>query len=353
MDSANMTVIRLGVIGTGVMGADHVETISKSVARAEVRAVADIDVGRAEAVAARVPGAKALPSAEALIESAEIDAVIIASSNATHAPYTLASIAAGKPVLCEKPLAETAAECEQILRAEEAAGKRLVQTGFMRRYDPGYVELRARVASGEIGAPLLAHCVHRNVSVPRQWTSEDIVLTSAVHEIDVMPWVFGREVVTVNWLSPVPVAPGVRRDPQVAILELEGGALVFVELFMAARYGYEIRCEIVGEKGTIELAPVARTMSRSDLRVQVDLAADWRPRFAEAYRQELQSWVSAIFAWRSADLKSVSGPVHGPDAWDGYRAAVISETLVASLSSGGPVRVKSLAIPELYQRARS
>jgi len=63
-----------------------------------------------------------------------------------------------------------------------------------------------------------------------------------------MPWVFGREVVTVNWLSPVPVAPGVRRDPQVAILELEGGALVFVELFMAASYGYEIRCEIVGEK---------------------------------------------------------------------------------------------------------
>jgi myo-inositol 2-dehydrogenase/D-chiro-inositol 1-dehydrogenase len=94
-------------------------------------------------------------------------------------------------------------------------------------------------------------------------------------------------------------------------------------------------------------------MSRSDLRVQVDLAADWRPRFAEAYRQELQSWVSAIFAWRSADLKSVSGPVHGPDAWDGYRAAVIAETLVASMSSGGPVRVKSLAIPELYQRARS
>src|SRR5215469_6479726 len=146
MDSANLTVIRLGVIGTGVMGADHVETISKSVARAEVRAVADIDVGRAQAIAARVPSAKALSSAEALIESSEIDAVIIASSNATHAPYTLASIAAGKPVLCEKPLAETAAACEQILRAEETAGTRLVQIGFMRRYDPGYVELRDRVA---------------------------------------------------------------------------------------------------------------------------------------------------------------------------------------------------------------
>jgi myo-inositol 2-dehydrogenase / D-chiro-inositol 1-dehydrogenase len=84
-------------------------------------------------------------------------------------------------VLCEKPLAETAAECEQILRAEEAAGTPLVQVGFMRRYDPGYAELRARVASGEIGAPLLAHCVHRNVSIPPVWTSEDIVFTSAHH----------------------------------------------------------------------------------------------------------------------------------------------------------------------------
>src|SRR5258708_14656188 len=208
--------------------------------RGEVGGVADIDVGGGEAVAARIPGAKALSSAEALIESAEIDAVIIASSNTTHAPYTLASIAAGKPVLCEKPLAETAAECEQILRAEEAAGTRLVQIGFMRRYDPGYVELRARLASGEIGAPLLAHCVHRNVSVPPLWTSEDIVFTSAVHEIDVMPWVFGREVVSVNWLSPVPNAPGVRRDPQVAILELEAVALIFIKLFIDPNDGYEI-----------------------------------------------------------------------------------------------------------------
>jgi myo-inositol 2-dehydrogenase/D-chiro-inositol 1-dehydrogenase len=87
---------------------------------------------------------------------------------------------------------------------------------------------------------------------------------------------------------------------------------------MSAIYGYEIRCEIVGAKGTIELAPVARTVARYDLKVQLDLAADWRPRFAEAYRRELQSWVDAISAWRSAGLKNAADPVHGPDAWDGY-----------------------------------
>ena len=141
----------IGVIGTGIMGADHVATISTTISGAEVRAIADIEPKRAEIVASRVAGAKALPSAESLIESAEVDGVIIASSDATHAQYVIACIAAQKPVLCEKPLAPTVMECKEILSLEQAAGVRMVQVGFMRRFDPGYVELRQRIASGEVG----------------------------------------------------------------------------------------------------------------------------------------------------------------------------------------------------------
>ena len=173
------------------MGADHVQTITKAVSGAEIRAVADIDPKRAEAAAARVPGAKAFASAELLIESPDVDAVIIASSDATHAQYVTACISARKPVLCEKPLAPTLA------------------VGFMRRFDPGYVELRSRIAAGEIGTPMLAHCSHRNVDVPAGWTSETTVVSAASHEIDVMPWVFGRDIIRVTWLSPrqTPPAP--------------------------------------------------------------------------------------------------------------------------------------------------
>jgi myo-inositol 2-dehydrogenase / D-chiro-inositol 1-dehydrogenase len=241
----------IGVIGTGIMGADHVETITTAISGAEVRAIADIDPQRAETIASRVPGSKALPSAESLIESAEVDGVIIASSDATHAQYVIACVAARKPVLCEKPLAPTVSECEGILRLEQAAGARMVQVGFMRRFDPGYVELRHRVASGEVGTPVLAHCIHRNVNVPSSWTSETTVFSSASHEIDVMPWILGRDVIRVNWLSPTSATAGSLRDPQVVILELEGGALVFDELFVTSGYGYEIRCEVVGKSGTI------------------------------------------------------------------------------------------------------
>lgn len=136
------------------------------------------------------------------IESPDVDAVIIASSDATHAQYVTACISARKPVLCEKPLAPTLAECEQILHLEESAALRLVQVGFMRRFDPGYVELRRRIVAGEVGTPLLAHCSHRNVDVPAGWTSETTVVSAASHEIDVMPWVFGRDIIRVTWLSP-------------------------------------------------------------------------------------------------------------------------------------------------------
>ena len=343
----------IGVIGAGIMGADHVATISTAISGAEVRAIADIDPKRAELIASRVPGAKALPSAESLIESPEVDGVIIASNDATHAQYVIACIAARKPVLSEKPLAPTVAECERILSLEQAAGARVVQVGFMRRFDPGYVELRQRIASEEVGTPILAHCVHRNVDVPAGWTSETTVFSSASHEIDVMPWVFGRDVIRVNWFSPTPLTAGSLCDPQVVILELEGGALIFDELFVRSGYGYEIRCEVVGRTGTIELAPIARVVGRSGLKVSQDFPPDWRGRFAEAYRRELQTWVNAISRWRLGNVESAVGPVDGPDAWDGYRAAIVAQTVLISMSQGGPAVVESMVSPELYRLCRS
>ena len=154
-------------------------------------------------------------------------------------------------------------------------------------------------------------------------------------------------------MSPIPSTPGRLCDPQVVILELEGGALIFLELFVRSGYGYEIKCEIVGEKGTVELAPTARTVVRSGLRISQDFTPDWRGRFAEAYRRELQTWVNAVSRWRLGDAKSEAGPVDGPDAWDGYRAAVTSQAVLASMSQGGPVRVESILLPEFYLRCRT
>ena len=222
----------------------------------------------------------------------------------------------------------------------------------MRRFDPGYVELRRRIAAGEVGTPVLAHCVHRNVDVPAGWTSETTVVSAASHEIDVMPWVFGRDIIQVTWLSPRQTPPASLRDPQVVIMELEGGALVFDEIFMRSGYGYEIRCEVVGTAGTIELAPTSRVLTRSGLKVSRDFPPDWRGRFADAYRRELQTWVDAVTRWRSGDVENTVGPVDGPDAWDGYRAALVAQTVLLSMAQGTPIPVEPMAVPELYKPYR-
>jgi myo-inositol 2-dehydrogenase/D-chiro-inositol 1-dehydrogenase len=101
------------------------------------------------------------------------------------------------------------------------------------------------------------------------------------------------------------------------------------------------------------LAPTARVAVRSDLKVYLDFPPDWRGRFAEAYRRELQSWVDAIFRWRSGKVENDLGPVAGPDAWDGYRAAVISQAVLVSMSSNARATVESKPLPELYRRSRA
>ena len=179
-------VLGVGIIGAGVMGGDHARVLAGSVRGAEVRAIADADAARAGAVSKANGIARTHTDALALIADPAIDAVLIASPDDTHVPYTLACIAAGKPVLCEKPLAPTARGCLEVMAAEQKAGRRLVQVGFMRRFDPGYAAMRGDRASGRLGSPVMLHFAHRNAVAPPWFTWEMVITNSAVHEIDVV-----------------------------------------------------------------------------------------------------------------------------------------------------------------------
>ena len=311
----------VGVIGAGMMGSDHVRTLTTAVEGAHVAAVADADPARAEA-AAREGGARPFADPHALIADDAVDAVIVASFDATHEEFVLACIEAGKRVLCEKPLATTAEACQHVLQAEVVAGRRLVNLGFMRRFDPAYGEIKTGLAHGGVGDVLVVHCAHRNAVAPSVYTSEMLITSSAVHEIDVMRWLLEEEIVAATVHAPrsTKQAPNGLRDPQLVLLETASGVLIDVEVFVNARYGYDIRCELVGETGTLRLAE------------QVE--PDFRARFATAYRRELDGWVQGLS--------------DGPSAWDGYAANAVADACLASLASGATAPVQLAERPALY-----
>jgi len=329
----------VGVIGTGNIGTDHVQRLSGQISGAAVRAVFDVDAQRAGAVARSV-GAVAAASAQDVIDDSSVEAVIVAAPGPVHAELTLACIAAGKPVLCEKPLAPTAQQSRQVVSAEVAHGSRLVQVGFMRRYDEGYRLLKQSVDAG-IGEVLLAHCVHRNASAPATFTSEMLLTDSVIHEIDTMRWLLGDELTAATVLVPKssPVVPAGLRDPQLVLFETARGAIVDVEMFVNCQYGYDVRCEVVGSQATAALElPVTGWVARSGARRYV-VAADWLVRFAGAYREELQGWVNA----------ARSGTAAGPSAWDGYAATAVAEACVRSLASGRRMEIALDEQPALYR----
>ena len=332
-------VVNVGVIGTGMIGTYHIERLSTQLAGARVAAVFDVAAERARQVADSV-GATAHADAHDVINDDGVDAVVVASPGDTHAEYALACIKAGKPLLSEKPLATTAEDCLAVLEAEAGHGRRLVQVGFMRRYDAGYGQVKAALDDGSIGEPLVVHCVHRNPAVPDHFTSDMLQTDSVIHEIDTTRWLLGDEIVAATVLTPrsTPLAAAHLRDPQLTVMETAGGTIVDVEMFVNARYGYDVRCEIVGSEGTVELETPSAVSLTSGGRRSRSVPADWKQRFGAAFHAEFEQWIAA----------AATGRVTGPSAWDGYAATAVAVACVDALESGRRVPVSLVDRPAMY-----
>jgi myo-inositol 2-dehydrogenase/D-chiro-inositol 1-dehydrogenase len=324
--------LRVGVIGVGLMGADHAERLANKVANATLVAVADPDQGRARELAERYDDVRVFADPRELIRDDAVDAVLIASPGFVHEEQLLACIETGKYALCEKPLTMDAESSRRVVEAERASGRSLVQVGFMRRFDPEYAAMKNLLDSGDLGRLLLLHNVHRNKDVPDTFRSEMIVRDSLVHEVDVCRWLFGEEIAEITVHSPAPsshAAEGVV-DPQVAVFRMAGGGMATNEVFVKCGVGYEVRCEASAERGNATVGLGSGVFVRSDNRWGGDVPDDFRIRFGAAYDAEVQAWVDA----------SRRGEVTGPTTWDGYASTVVCEAGMESLRTGLPVPVK-------------
>lgn len=331
--------LRVGIIGTGVMGRDHARILTDKVAGATLTALADVNEAGARALADELNVAAVFTDSTELLDSGLVDAVIIASPDRLHAATTLECLDRGLPVLCEKPLAPTAEEAAEVARRHAELERPLLSVGFMRRFDPGYVALRERIASGVDGNLLMTHSVHRNVEAYPGSDSSATITNSAVHEIDILPWLTGEPIVEVLWtVGRTTSLLAERHDPQLLLMRDATGVLHTVEVQVHAQYGYDVRCELVCERASVELpsAPTlvdgAPLLISSGLQRATAYPADWRPRFAEAYRAELSAWVAASSAG--------TVPAAAATVEEALRTTRVAQALVTSMTEGGWVAVE-------------
>lgn len=332
--------VRIGLIGAGGMGRAHVDRITQELAGGTIVAVADVNPDNARAVAEPL-GATVYATGAELIADPDVDAVLIATTGSAHAPDVILAVRAGKYVLCEKPLATTAADALAILEAEQQANKKLVTVGFMRRFDAGYGQMRDALLSGEHGYATLVHCRHRNPTVPEGYTTRNMIDDTAIHEIDTCRYLLGEEITRVR--IDVPRATSHRftqlQDPLVMVAYTESGIRIDDEVNVNIGFGYAIECELVMESGTIRLGDQEQTIVRDAGGERHPICRSHIDRFHAAFNAEVQQWIRAV----ERDEHT------GSSAWDGYAAGVVVDAAIASLEADGAEMPVVLVVkPSLY-----
>jgi len=323
-----MSKLGVGVVGVGDMGKRHAENIRCLVAQARLVAVADADAARAKRVAAELEVEAAYSSLEDLLEHKDVNCVVIAAPDKFHAQAIRTAAAAGVDILCEKPLALNLSDARAALDAVAKAGVRL-QIGFMRRYDPAYTTAMKRIEAGEIGDPVVFKSIGRDRNAPplaayQSHLNGMLFYNSTIHDFDLARWLVRDEVSEVQAYTTCAVRPEVEQYGDIVAgvvnLKYQRGAIGNIESYVQAVYGYDIRTEIVGSKGSIFVGSLlgnSATLLSSNGGIET-LADHFLTRFADAYLAEVRDFVQNM-------LNNQPPRVTGEDGLRALEIAVAAE----------------------------
>lgn len=338
-----MQQLRFGVIGVGEMGTFHAETLRYHTPGASLVAVADPNLGRAQAVAAGLD-VSAFDSIDSLLNGIEIDAVVISSPPKFHGTAIRLAAAARKQIFCEKPLAITLDDADLALEAVAGAGVNL-QVGHMRRYDPGYCSAKRSIDEGTIGRVILFKSIGRDhmagTSAAAQTEINGTLFhDSSTHDFDLARWLVGDEVSEVHAYAGCLAIPEMKRfggfDSGVVNLQFAQGAIGNVESYINAGYGYDIRTEVIGTSGSIQIGHIQRTPVTylTAEGSKHELMTHWLERFTEAYRLEVRDFVNNVLAGRPV---CVTGH-------DGRQSLAIADAAMRSYFERRPMPVRSAPV---------
>ncbi len=312
-----MAKLGVGLLGVGEMGKRHAENLRRLVPDAHLVALADVDAARVRNAATELEIEHWYDNFEAMLERRDIGAVLIASPDRFHARAIQTAASAKKDIFCEKPLALNPNDAHVALDAVARAGVRL-QIGFMRRYDPAYAAAMKRVEAGEIGEPVVFKSIGRDKDAPPLAVYQSNVngmlfYNNTIHDFDLARWLMRDEVIEVQAYSTVAIRPEVADygDLVASVVNLKycHGAIGNVESYVQAVYGYDVRTEIVGSKGSIFVGSLQQA-SVTLLTAQGSsepVADQFLIRFADAYLAEVRDFVQSILADRAPRVSGEDG----------------------------------------------
>jgi scyllo-inositol 2-dehydrogenase (NAD+) len=334
-----MRKLGVGVLGVGEMGKRHAENLRRLVPEARLVAIADASAERARLVAEELEIENWHGSLEAMLERKDLDAVLIATPDKFHAKAVETAVRAGKDVLCEKPLALNLGDARAALDAVAKAGRRL-QVGFMRRYDPAYAGAMKRIEAGEIGVPVIFKSLGRDkewapIAAYESRINGMLFYTNTIHDFDLARWMMQDEVSAVHAYATATIRPELATygDLVASVVNLtyRRGAIGNVESYAQAVYGYDVRTEIVGSKGSIFIGSLrqAPAVFLSAKGGEQSLADHFLTRFADAYLAEVRDFVHNM-------LHDLAPRVTGDD---GLKALAIAAAAEKSYLQAKPIAV--------------
>ena len=330
---AGMAVHRIALVGAGRMGSLHGANAAAS-PRFELAAIADHDRSLAEALAGRTGAAVA--GFDDILSDPAIEAVLVASSTASHLDNVRAAVRAGKAVFCEKPVSLDADTLAAALPGVEASG-RPVFVGFNRRFDPHLAGLKARYSDGEVGVAESLHIVNHDpvppnpAFVPR---SGGLFKDFTIHDFDTAAWIFGEPFVELFAAGACLIDEKVGElgdiDTAKLILKTQSGALCLISNSRRTGYGYDQRVELFGSKGALQVDNVSVTTVQrlgEDGSTGDPFPYSFAERYADAYRAEIDHFADV--------LDGRAEPATGPR--DSLRALRLADAAERSMKDSAPI----------------
>jgi myo-inositol 2-dehydrogenase / D-chiro-inositol 1-dehydrogenase len=331
--------LRIGLLGAGRIGKVHAGAIASSPG-AQLVAVADAIPAAAEALAATWN--TAVKSLDEIIDSPDIDAVVICTPTDTHADLIERAARAGKSVFCEKPI-DLDVDRVRACLAVVAETKTLLMVGFNRRFDPNFAEVRRRIDAGEIGDVEMVSITSRDPGPPPNdyiTRSGGLFRDMTIHDFDMARFLLGEEPVSVFAVGSVLVDPAIGKlgdvDSASLILTTASGKIAQISNSRRATYGYDQRVEVHGSLGMVSAENIRETT------VEVANAAGYTRdpllnffmnRYTAAYAAEIAAFVAAA---------ATPGAVASPSGQDGLQALMLAEAAVRSAAIGTCVKLADL-----------